>query len=70
MSWLKFVNMFFFQWFGIRLAKECESIDSPPQRWAFLGFIVPCTGWSENNPYIRTKKLYEFVIFKTKHYQE
>jgi len=44
MSLLKFVNVFFFQWFFIRLAKAVNE-EKKIVSWSFIGIIVPCTGW-------------------------
>ena len=66
MTWLMFVNVFFFQWFFVRLAKNVstgEPGEGPKGSiidWRFIGPIVPTTGWS--NDYIWLGSPFNFIL--------
>ncbi len=47
MTRLQFINVVLFQWFFVRLAKVVDS-EGAVQRYTFIGFILPLTGWRSN----------------------
>lgn len=48
MSALKFINMFFLQFFFIRLGRKIED-DGTFIKWEILKWVVPFTGWKRSN---------------------
>lgn len=51
MTFLKFINMFFFQWFFVRLTKHYDS-RRVLMFYSIQGFIWPTTGWNSDYKYI------------------
>ncbi|KKL70170.1 hypothetical protein LCGC14_2107580 [marine sediment metagenome] len=65
MTLLKFVNMFLFQWFFIRLAKEVDQITYKKTiAWGLLCGVVPCTGWSTDYKFFPGNKTYYLTLWK------
>ena len=65
MTLLKFVNVFFFQWFFVRLTRCEEKIvlfgkETPMIiRWYSLQYwIVPCTGWTYDFEFVSKTPLF------------
>lgn len=54
MTWLFFVNFFFFQWMCLRLAKVIEG--KTILYYTFIVWILPLTGWWSNFIYLSKKK--------------
>ncbi len=56
MTLLKFVNMFIFQWFCIRLARKVDTKTKRTVGWTILKWVVPTTGWGTDYKYIGARK--------------
>ena len=50
MTWLKFVNIVFFQWFCFRLARVVK--DGDQIGWTWIRWVVPLTGWGNDYVWI------------------
>jgi len=65
MSILQFVNMCFFQLLFIRLTrhmkKDIYGKYTITERWSFMYWVVPFTGWGNNYKYIGTHSKYLFI---------
>lgn len=46
-SWLGILNLFFLQWFFVRLQLTVDTDKETVVRWNLRGFIVPTTGWGK-----------------------
>jgi len=58
MTKLKFINLFFIQWFFIRIARNIDQRKGYYFQWfTVIGPIVPLTGWI-NRYWGRSKKLF------------
>jgi len=44
-SWLFWINFLFFQWFFVRFAREVTMDHKTTTGYAFVGVVVPLTGW-------------------------
>jgi hypothetical protein len=53
MTWLMFVNVFFFQWFFVRLARIVDEDTKKTIGWKFIYWIVPTTGWNSDFKYLK-----------------
>ena len=62
MTKLEIANKFFFQWLFVRLMKggRYEGDDFIVDRWGFLFFILPLTGWWNNYIWIGKKNTFIF----------
>lgn len=45
MTLLKFLNVFFFQWFFVRLARIVEGPEYKTIGFTLIVGVIPCTGW-------------------------
>ena len=55
MGWLMFLNMFFIQWFFVRVARSGtrdKNFIFIQKSWIMIGFILPMTGWWNDYIYI------------------
>lgn len=65
MTLLQFINYFFVQWFGLRIARSVEAVGVDKYKtlaWGVL-FVWPLTGW--NRPYKPAKPKFR-LLFSTK----
>ena len=54
-TWLHFVNVIFFQWFFVRLARLVNTDTHKTEGYKFIYWIVPTTGWDSDYKYIFRK---------------
>lgn len=71
MNWLKFVNVFIFQWFFIRLTRiedkgENEFCFTYYYWYSIQYFIVPLTGWWNEFVWLENQKFYQLTKKKIK----
>lgn len=57
MTWLFASNFLLAQWFFVRLAKEIDRDTLKVVRWAWMGPIVPLTGWWSNYIWLKRKRV-------------
>ena len=65
MSFVGFINLFFFQFLFVRLTRIVETTENAKfEYFAIQGFILPLTGWSRDFIYLSEPKF--FTISKPK----
>jgi hypothetical protein len=66
MTALQFINYYFVQWFGLRIARSVEAVGVDKYRtlaWGVI-FVWPLTGW--NSPYKPAKPKFRLLFYTTR----